>query len=76
MTQQKLIKKLDEKRHNAEVRFPLPTALLATFGFVSVLYGFEKLIDSNEFLSEHPVILLLTGLIVLGITGTVYKKLN
>lgn len=70
------IKKLDEKRVKAEARFPLLTALFATFGFVSLLYGFEKIIDKVTFLSNNPIVLLLIGLLILGVTGTVYKKLN
>lgn len=72
----RFIKKLDEQRVKTENRFPLVTALLATFGFVSVLYGFEKLIDQNDFLTRNPLLLLTIGLTTLAITGTVYKKLN
>ena len=72
----RFIKKLDEKRVRAESRFPLITALFATFGFVSLLYGFEKIIDNIDFLSSNPVVLLVLGLVILGVTGTVYKKLN
>lgn len=71
-----LLKKLDKQRSLAEKRFPLITSLVATFGFVSLLYGFEKLIDSISFLSDNPIILLLVGLVTLGVTGTIYKKLN
>lgn len=74
--EERFIEKMVEKRDNAELKFPLPTALAATFGFVSVLYGFEKMIDNVELFAENPVILLVTGLIILGITGSVYKKLN
>ena len=70
------IKKLDEKRVKAEQKFPLVTALLVTFGLVSVLYGFEKLIDRVDFFVAHPYVLLVIGLVLLGVTGTVYKKLN
>lgn len=74
--EEKFIKKMIQKRNHAEVKFPLPTALAATFGFVSVLYGFEKMIDNVKLFAENPIILLVTGLIILGITGSVYKKLN
>lgn len=72
----RFIKKLDEQRVKTENRFPLVTALLATFGFVSLLYGFEKLIDQNDFLTRNPLLLLVIGLTTLGVTGTIYKKLN
>ena len=74
--EKELVRKLDNQRVRAENRFPMITALVATFGFVSVLYGFEKLIDSSEFLSDNPIILLVLGLAILVVTGTVYKKLN
>lgn len=72
----RFIKKLDEQRIKAENKFPLVTALLVTFGFVSVLYGFEKMIDRVDFFVEYPYILLIIGLITLALTGAVYKKLN
>lgn len=72
----RFIKKLDEQRVKTENRFPLVTALLATFGFVCLLYGFEKLIDQNDFLTGNPLLLLVIGLTTLGVTGTIYKKLN
>lgn len=72
----KFIKRLDAQRVRAESRFPLVTALFATFGFVSLLYGFEKIIDSIDFLSNNPVVLFLLGVIILALTGTIYKKLD
>ncbi len=72
----RFIKKLDEQRIRAERRFPLVTALFITFGFVAVLYGFEKMIDRVEFFVNYPWVLTIIGLIILGLTGAVYKKLN
>ena len=72
----RFIKKLDEQRVRVERRYPLMTALLVTFGFVSVLYGFEKIIDRIDFFVEHPYVLLTVGLVTLWLTGTVYKKLS
>lgn len=74
--EKQLLTSLSKRRERAEARYPLVTGLLVTFGFVSVLYGFEKMIDKSEFLSENPSILLLLGLTLLGVTGAVYKKLN
>lgn len=73
---EKLIEKLSEKRANAEVRFPLTFGLLVTFGFVSTLYGFEKIIDRISFFTDKPWLLLVTGLLTLLLTGAAYKKLN
>ncbi len=73
----KIIKKLRGKRElRQESRFPLVSALFATFGVVAVFYGFEKIIDRIDFLANHPIVLLISGLVILIVTGTVYKKLN
>lgn len=74
--EQQLIAAIGKKRDSAEAKFPLVTALIVTFGFVSVLYGFEKMIDKVEFFVENPLVLLLIGLATLTISGAVYKKLN
>lgn len=70
-----LADKIIEKRIQAERRFPLIVTLAATFGFVCVLYGFEKMIDNIQFFVDHPSTLFVLGLIILTVTGTLYKKL-
>lgn len=57
-------------------RFPFVFLGLSTFGLVATLYGFEKLIDTIPFISEHPEILLGVGLGTLLFTGTLYNKLS
>jgi hypothetical protein len=74
--EQRLIEGLAKRRDSAEAKFPLTTALLVTFGVVSVFYGFEKIIDKIDFLSRNPIILLLIGLTTLVVTGAVHKKLS
>ncbi|MEK7567737.1 MAG: hypothetical protein AAB513_02345 [Patescibacteria group bacterium] len=54
-------------------RYPLLFSLLATFGFVSVLYGFERLIDEIPFLNERPFLILFVGFVILIFTGSLYK---
>lgn len=73
---QDLDKLLIENRTRVFERFPLLFTLLATFGFVATLYGFEGIIDSIDLFSENPFILLLAGLAMLLFTGTLYKKLG
>lgn len=70
------IKKIASEREVVETRFPLFFGLLATFGLVSVLYGFEKLIDKVDLFADKPWILLVTGVILLLATGAAYRKLN
>lgn len=63
-------------RDSTFTRFPIIFSLLTTFGLVATLYGFEKVIDKIDFLSNNPEILLFIGLLVLAGTGSLYKKLS
>lgn len=74
--EQRIAHKLADKRESAAERFPLFFGLAATFGFVSILYGFEKLIDSVPLFVNNPWILLAAGLLTLLATGAAYKKLS
>jgi hypothetical protein len=67
---------LAEGRERAYVKFPLVFALLVTFGLVATFYGFEHIIDSIDFFSDNPIILLGTGISILVVTGSVYRKLQ
>ncbi len=68
--------KAKRMRDTAFTRFPVVFALLTTFGLVATFYGFEKVIDEIAFFSENPVTVLSAGLLVLALTGTLYKKLT
>lgn len=70
-----VVSKLAARRNNSFSRFPLLFTLLGTFGLVATLYGFERLIDKSDFLSDNPFILLGMGLLTLILTGSLYKKL-
>ena len=70
-----LLKKIDRKRENINNKFPLWSALAATFGVVSIFYGFEQLINQVPFLANNGWVLLTVGLAILIATGTTYKKL-
>lgn len=74
--EERLAHSIVNKRETAAQRFPLFFGLAATFGLVSVLYGFEKLIDQTTFLANNPAILLVIGLVVLMATGAAYRKLS
>lgn len=68
---------LDEKQSAWQKRLsslPVVGPLLAGFGLVSTLYGFEKLLDQTT-LINHPWILLAIGVCVLLFTGAYYRKL-
>lgn len=74
--EKKLVKKVDQRRQAVFERFPLVFTMLGAFGLVATFYGFERLIDRIDVLSENPWILLGTGITVLTVTGTLYKKLQ
>jgi hypothetical protein len=74
--ERKLIEKIVEKRVSAERRFPFVITLMVAFGLVSTFYGFEKIIDRIDLFANNPWILLVTGLTLLAVTGTIYKKLS
>jgi hypothetical protein len=71
-----LIKKISSERKLVETKFPLLFGLTATFGLVSILYGFEKIIDKVSLFTEQPWILLVVGVLLLLATGAAYRKLN
>lgn len=73
--EEKVVGGLLRRRQSAFERFPLLFTLMAAFGLVATIYGFERLIDKIDFFSDNPFILLAVGLITLIITGTLYKKL-
>ncbi len=57
-------------------RYPLLFAFLVIFSASMIMKGFEKMMSKVTFLQEHPVLLLLTGVVLLTFTGSLYKWLN
>lgn len=74
-TPDELKRQLETHRTNVSRKFPLWTALLATTGLVSVLYGLEKIIDRIDFFANYPWTLIIFGVVLLIVTGSTYKKL-
>lgn len=68
--------KLIQQRDSVFKRFPIIFTLLGTFGLVATFYGFQHIISSVPFLANNPYITLAVGLLVLLLTGTLYKKLG
>ncbi len=62
-------------RESAFKRFLVLFTLLVTFGVVAVFFGFERVLSEISFLSDNPLIMLATGIIILAVTGRLYKKL-
>jgi hypothetical protein len=71
-----VLQKLDQRRQTLGQRFPLAFTLVGAFGLVATFYGFEGIINRVDFLYNNPIILLVVGIALLGVTGTLYKKLG
>lgn len=74
--EEKILSILREERNRAKERFPLAYALIATFGLVCIISGFNKSIDHIQFLRDYPFILIIVGVIILIITGEAYRRLG
>jgi hypothetical protein len=56
-------------------KFPILFTLLVTFGVSSVIFGFERILSEIAYLNNHPSVMLIIGVCILIVTGTLYKKL-
>ena len=68
--------KLRYGRNAALHRFPLLFGILATVGAIATFTGLSRLIAEIDWLNRNPWVLLVFGLLVLLLTGTLYKKLR
>lgn len=57
-------------------RFPIVFLLSVTFGVAATFFGIERIIADTEWLNDRPILILILGLLILSITGQVYKKLG
>ena len=57
-------------------RFPTLFLLAVTFGASLVLYSIEVILIQQGFVLDHPWISLGIGVMILTITGTLYRKLS
>jgi hypothetical protein len=72
----KINKNFGEKSHSALSRYPLTFALLILFGVTLVTQGLKDLMLEIPFFQHRPLTMLFVGLLILIITGTLYKKLK
>ncbi len=61
---------------NSFNKYPITFSMLVLFGIVSVMHGFESIIEIIPFLNQHPIYVFFIGIIILVLTGTLYKRLN
>jgi hypothetical protein len=67
---------IEPYRKSAGKRFPVLFALLATSGVSATLFGIERLIIDITWLNDRPIVVLIIGVLILALTGTLYKKLG
>jgi len=75
-SEKRLSDSIKTRKRSAFEQFPIIFTLLGSFGLVATFYGFEKLIDSSEFLSSNPWLLLTVGIGILAFTGSLYDRLS
>lgn len=63
-------------RRSVFKRFPTMFLLAVTFGVSATVYGFERLIAMVPYLHDRPILILVVGILVLIVTGQLYKKLG
>jgi hypothetical protein len=66
------------KRHRrtAFERHPFLFSTLGLFGLVATWKGFEDIVERISFLEQYPSVLLGIGLVILLITGRLYRHLD
>lgn len=57
-------------------RYPLMFALLLTASVAAIFQGFELWVAQTPWLREHPLLLIAAGLLLLFITGGLYRVLQ
>ena len=67
---------IDPIRQSLARRYPTLFLLAVTFGVAAVFFGFERVLGSIDYLNERPWLILALGILVLIITGRLYKKLQ
>lgn len=57
-------------------RYPLTFAIMVLFGVIAVSEGAKGILKSTGILESNPWYLLLIGIVLLVLTGKLYKKLD
>lgn len=65
---------MESRARNVSARYPITFVLLVLAGAIAVTEGLKGILEQIG-LVGHPWFLLVVGLVVLIITGSVYKKL-
>jgi hypothetical protein len=57
-------------------RYPILFALFTIFGISAIFYGFELVFNRIEIFVRYPALLIGLGLLVLVLTGSLYRALH
>ena len=68
--------KMASRTKNVFQKYPLTFGLLILFGVIAVIDGMRGLMESFGLFRDNPWYLIIIGLLILTITGTLYKKLD
>jgi fumarate reductase subunit C len=67
--------KMNWKSRETFKRYPIFFTLLVVFGIIAIDEGAKGIFENIGF-ANHPIYLLITGIVILVITGTLFKKLS
>ena len=66
---------MNKRGRGAFSRYPMLFTFFVVFGIIAIDEGVKGILDYFGF-ADHPVYLLLVGIIILVMTGTLFKKLD
>lgn len=72
----KLNESFGKKGKSVFERYPLAFALLVIVGATMMSQGIKELLMKVSFLKTSPLLMFIIGIVILIITGTLYKKLE
>ncbi len=75
-TEKKIEEVVAPVRKHVLKRFPILFLLLVTVGVTATMSGMERSLLQISFYQDNPAIVLIIGLGLLVLTGTLYKKLG
>lgn len=67
---------LERTNRSVLQKYPLTFALLGTVGVAAVIHGFERIVDMTPILADRPILIFISGLVILFATGGLYRYLQ
>ena len=72
----KMNQMFSDRGKNVFARYPLTFAILILFGVTMVTAGVKEILLEIDFFKNSPYVMILVGILVLAIAGTLYEKLK